>query len=140
MRDNDIVEMARRVWKETGELLIEKYDFDPEVHWKYVETAEKRFANPYLSDEVTRVARGPKRKLGAKDRLVSPATQLIERGKTPEALAAVIAAALKFDFDGDPEAVEVQAYIKENGIESAITHFTGIEADSKLYQLILENI
>ncbi|MBR2180109.1 MAG: mannitol-1-phosphate 5-dehydrogenase [Selenomonadaceae bacterium] len=140
MRDNDIVEMARRVWKETGTLLIDKYNFDPEVHWKYVETAEKRFANPYLSDEVTRVARGPKRKLGAKDRLVSPATQLIERGKTPEALAKVIAAALKFDFDGDPEAVEVQAYIKENGIESAIINFTGIEKGSKLYQLVRDNI
>ena len=139
MRDSNIVEMARRVWKETGTLLIDKYNFDPEVHWKYVETAEKRFANLYLSDEVTRVARGPKRKLSPKDRLVSPATQLIERGKTPEALAAVIAAALKFDFDGDPEAVEVQAYIKENGIESSITHFTGIEEGSKLYQLIREN-
>ena len=140
MRDNNIVEMARRVWKETGELLIEKYNFDPEVHWKYVETAEKRFANPYLSDEVTRVARGPKRKLSAKDRLVSPATQLIERGKTPETLATVIAAALKFDFEGDPEAVEVQSYIKENGIEAAITHFTGVEKGSKLYQLIREKV
>ena len=140
MRDENIVEMARRVWKETGELLIEKYNFDPEVHWKYVETAEKRFANPYLSDEVTRVARGPKRKLSPKDRLVSPATQLIERGKTPETLATVIAAALKFDFDGDPEAVEVQAYIKENGIESAISHFTGAEEGSKLYKLIREKV
>ena len=140
MRDINIVEMARRVWKETGELLIEKYGFDPEVHWKYVKTAENRFANPYLSDEVTRVARGPKRKLSPKDRLVSPATQLLERGKTPEALATVIAAALKFDFEGDPEAVEVQNYIKENGIESAITHFTGVEEGTKLYQLIREKV
>ena len=140
MRDINIVEMARRVWKETGELLIEKYNFDPEVHGEYVKTAEKRFSNPYLSDEVTRVARGPKRKLGAKDRLVSPATQLIERGKKPEALATVIAAALKFDFEGDPEAVEVQNYIKENGIESAITYFTGIEKDTELYKLIQNEI
>ena len=140
MRDINIVEMARRVWKETGELLIEKYNFDPEVHGEYVKTAEKRFSNPYLSDEVTRVARGPKRKLSAKDRLVSPATQLIERGKKPEALATVIAAALKFDFEGDPEAVEVQNYIKENGIESAITYFTGIEKDTELYKLIQNEI
>ena len=136
MKDDDIVEMARRVWKETGELLIEKYNFDPEVHWQYVKTAENRFANPFLSDEVTRVARGPKRKLGAKDRLVSPATQLIERGKTPEALATVIAAALKFDFEGDKEAVEVQDYIKANGMDAAITNFTGEAAGSKLFELI----
>ena len=120
--------------------MIEKYKFDPAVHKKYVETAEKRFSNPHLSDEVTRVARGPKRKLSPQDRLISPATQLIERGKTPEALAKVAAAALKFDFDGDPEAVEIQAYIKDNGIESAITHFTGAEKDSKLFALIKKNL
>lgn len=140
MKDEKIVGAAREVWAETSELLIDKYKFDPEVHKKYVETAEKRFSNPHLSDEVTRVARGPKRKLSPQDRLISPATQLIERGKTPEALAKVAAAALKFDFDGDPEAVEIQAYIKDNGIESAITHFTGAEKDSKLFNLIKKNI
>lgn len=140
MKDEKIVGAAREVWAETSELLIDKYKFDPEVHKKYVETAEKRFSNPHLSDEVTRVARGPKRKLSPQDRLISPATQLIERGKTPKALAKVAAAALKFDFDGDPEAVEIQAYIKDNGIESAITHFTGAEKDSKLFNLIKKNI
>ena len=136
MKNADVVEMARRVWKETGTLLLDKYGFDPEKHWKYVETTESRFANPFLSDEVTRVARGPVRKLSPKDRLVSPATQLIERGKVPEALATVIAAALKFDYNGDKEAVEVQEYIKANGMEAAITHFTGAEAGSKLFELV----
>ena len=140
MKNADVVEMARRVWKETGTLLIEKYGFDPEKHWKYVETTESRFANPFLSDEVTRVARGPVRKLGPKDRLVSPASQLLERGKVPEALTTVIAAALKFDYNGDKEAVEVQEYIKANGMDSAITHFTGAAADSELFKLIKSKI
>lgn len=140
MKDEEIVNAARGVWAETSELLIDKYKFDPAVHKKYVETAEARFANPHLSDEVTRVARGPKRKLSPKDRLISPATQLIERGKTPENLAKVAAAALKFDFDGDPEAVEIQAFIKENGIDKAITNFTGVEPSSKLFDLIKKNI
>ena len=140
MKNADVVEMARRVWKETGTLLLDKYGFDPEKHWKYVETTESRFANPFLSDEVTRVARGPVRKLSPKDRLVSPATQLIERGKVPEALATVIAAALKFDYNGDKEAVEVQEYIKANGMDAAITHFTGAEAGSKLFKLVKAEI
>ena len=140
MKNADVVEMARRVWKETGTLLIEKYGFDPEKHWKYVETTESRFANPFLSDEVTRVARGPVRKLSPKDRLVSPATQLLERGKTPEALTTVIAAALKFDYSGDKEAVEVQEYIKANGMDAAITHFTGAAPDSELFKLIKDKI
>ncbi len=140
MKDEEIVNAARKVWAETSELLIDKYKFDPAVHKKYVETAEARFSNPHLSDEVTRVARGPKRKLSPADRLVSPATQLIERGKTPDALAKVIAAALKFDFEGDPEAVEVQTYIKENGMDSAIENFTGAKKDSELFKLIKSNL
>ena len=140
MRDEDIVAAARAVWAETSALLIDKYGFDPFVHQKYVMTTEKRFKNPEISDEVTRVARGPKRKLSAGDRLVSPAMQLIERGKTPVALAKVIAAALKFDYAEDKEAVEVQDFIKANGIDAAITHFTGETADSKLLALIKANI
>ena len=140
MKDEEIVNSARDVWAETSELLIEKYNFDPEVHKKYVEIAEKRFSNPFLSDEVTRVARGPKRKLSPQDRLISPATQLIERGKNPETLAKVAAAALKFDFDGDPEAVEIQNFIKENGMDAAITKFTGAESGSKLFEMIKKNI
>jgi len=140
MRDEDIVAAARAVWAETSALLIDKYGFDPAVHQKYVDTTETRFKNPEISDEVTRVARGPKRKLSAADRLVSPATQLIERGKTPDALAKVIAAALKFDYAEDKEAVEVQDFIKANGIDAAITHFTGAASDSKLFALIKANL
>jgi len=140
MQDKEIVDAARAVWAETSALLIDKYGFDPAVHQKYVQTTENRFKNPNLSDEVTRVARGPKRKLSAADRLVSPATQLLERGKTPAALAKVIAAALKFDYAEDKEAVEVQDFIKANGIDNAITHFTGATSDSKLFALVKSNL
>ena len=138
MKDEEIVSYVRRVWADTGELLIEKYGFDREKHAAYIRTAEERFTNPHLSDAVTRVARGPKRKLGVKDRLVSPAAQLIERGRKPEALATVIAAALRFDFADDPEAVEVQGYIKEHGFEKALMHFTEIPPGSELFNLILD--
>jgi len=140
MQDDEIVAAARAVWAETSALLIDKYKFAPAVHQKYVATTETRFKNPNLSDEVTRVARGPKRKLSAADRLVSPATQLIERGLIPYALAKVIAAALKFDYAEDKEAVEVQDFIKANGIDAAITHFTGAAPDSKLFALVKDNL
>lgn len=139
-RDEEILSAVRLVWEETSALLIDKYGFAPEAHQKYVATAEKRFSNPHISDEVTRVARNPKRKLGPKDRLVSPALQLLERGKSPTALAKTIGAALKFDFPKDAEAVEIQSFIKEKGISAAITHFTGADANSELFALIEENV
>ena len=139
MKDEAVVQAARDVWAETGALLVDKYGFDKDKHAEYIKTTEGRFKNPHLSDEVTRVARGPKRKLGAKDRLVSPAAQLIERGKSADALARVIAAALKFDFDGDAEAKEVQDFIKANGVEKAIEHFTELTQGSPLFGKILKN-
>ena len=138
MQDENIVKLAREVWSETSELLIKKHGFKPEVHQAYVEKIESRFKNPHISDDVTRVARGPVRKLGAKDRLVAPATQLLAMGRKPEALATVIAAALHFDFAEDQEAVEVQGYVKEHGLEEALAHFTGLEKGSELFNLVLE--
>lgn len=136
MQDESIVDMARKVWAETGSLLIKKFGFDSETHKKYVETTEKRFRNPHLSDEVTRVARGPKRKLGAKDRLVSPATQLLAQGQKPLALATVIGAAFHFDYEGDKEAQEIQQSIQKEGIHRAIQEYTEIPEDSELFRMI----
>ena len=139
MKDAEILETARDVWAETSALLIEKYKFAPAAHRRYVQVTENRFANPYLSDEVSRVARSPKRKLSANDRIISPASQLIERGILPETLAKVAAAAFKFDFAEDTDAVEIQNFIKEKGIDAAISKYTGLNSDSKLFQMIRNN-
>ncbi|WP_037356889.1 mannitol-1-phosphate 5-dehydrogenase [Selenomonas sp. FC4001] len=136
MQDKNIVDMARKVWQETGDLLVKKFGFDPAKHEEYVKTTEKRFRNPHLSDEVTRVARGPKRKLGAKDRLVSPATQLLAQGQKPSALATVIGAAFHFDYDGDKEAQEVQGAIQEKGLHKAILNYTQIPEESELFRMV----
>ena len=136
MQDKNIVDMARKVWQETGDLLVRKFGFDPKKHEEYVKTTEKRFRNPHLSDEVTRVARGPKRKLGAKDRLVSPATQLLAQGQKPSALATVIGAAFHFDYDGDKEAQEVQGAIQEKGLHKAILNYTQIPEESELFRMV----
>jgi mannitol-1-phosphate 5-dehydrogenase len=136
MQDKNIVDMARKVWQETGDLLVRKFGFDPKKHEEYVKTTENRFRNPHLSDEVTRVARGPKRKLGAKDRLVSPATQLLAQGQKPSALATVIGAAFHFDYDGDKEAQEVQGAIQEKGLHKAILNYTQIPEESELFRMV----
>ena len=136
MQDKNIVDMARKVWQETGDLLVRKFGFDPKKHEEYVKTTENRFRNPHLSDEVTRVARGPKRKLGAKDRLVSPAIQLLAQGQKPSALATVIGAAFHFDYDGDKEAQEVQGAIQEKGLHKAILNYTQIPEESELFRMV----
>lgn len=135
----EILESARDVWAETSALLVAKYKFAPAAHRHYVEQVERRFSNPYLSDEVIRVGRHPKRKLSPEDRIIYPANQLALHDVNPEALGKVAAAAFKFDFDGDTEAVEIQNYILAHGIDAAISHFTGINLGTKLFYIIKKN-
>ncbi|MGA8942666.1 MAG: mannitol-1-phosphate 5-dehydrogenase [Thermoactinomyces sp.] len=127
--------------QETGQLLINKYQFQEQEHQAYIDKIIQRFSNPHISDEVTRVGRSPIRKLGPHDRLVSPAKQYIKYvKKQPVYLAKAIAAALLYDFQEDPDAVAIQNSIQQNGLESTIQHYTQISPDSDLMKLIVEQV
>ncbi|GAA5345413.1 mannitol-1-phosphate 5-dehydrogenase [Planifilum fimeticola] len=133
-----IREIVRKALDETGSLLVDKHGFDPGAHAAYIEQIIGRFQNPHISDDVTRVARSPIRKLGPKDRLVAPARQLIARGKRPENLALGIAAALAYDFDGDEEAVRLSQTVKRDGMDGALCKYAGLSREDELVRLVLE--
>ncbi|MBB3108987.1 mannitol-1-phosphate 5-dehydrogenase [Paenibacillus phyllosphaerae] len=127
---------VRAALQETGAVLIHKYDFDSAQHDQYIEKILGRFTNPYLSDEVERVGRSPIRKLSPSDRLVRPAMLAAEYGLKTEHLVQGMAAALHFDYADDPEAVEIQSSLKESGLSSTITRYTGLAADHPLHQAL----
>ena len=95
-----------------------------------------RFENEYITDDVTRVARSPLRKLGANDRLVGPAKKI----KEPNALAEGIAAALRFDYKDDPEAVELQKLIAEKGTSAVLQDICGIQPHEPLHGIVLKKL
>jgi mannitol-1-phosphate 5-dehydrogenase len=126
--------------QETGKLLVAKHDFDPALHEKYIDKIIKRFANPHLPDEVTRVGRSPIRKLSPNDRLTGPAMQAYQIGIEPNHLTRAIAVALQYDYALDPEAKEIQTHISEFGIASAIEKYTGIASQHPLSHLIIKHV
>jgi mannitol-1-phosphate 5-dehydrogenase len=139
MENVKISELVEGALEESGQFLVKKYGFDQEEHKKYIRKILQRFSNSYIVDEVTRVARSPIRKLGANDRLVSPARQYSEIvGKEPVYLLKGIAAALMYDFQGDEEAVKVQQTITEQGVETAIQTYTQLEPEIPLFKGIVE--
>ncbi|OMP66474.1 mannitol-1-phosphate 5-dehydrogenase [Domibacillus epiphyticus] len=139
LESDKIQHLLSETLKETGQFLVKKYGFDSAAHDAYIKKIIGRFANPFISDEVTRVGRSPIRKLGAKDRLVSPAVQYAELlGKTPVYLAKSIAAALLYDYPQDPESVEVQETIHQKGLSAAITIFTQLQEDQPLFKEIVK--
>ena len=136
LEDDDVRDAASKAIEETGLLLAHEYGFDPEELREYRQRVLDRFGNPRISDEVTRVARAPIRKLGRNERFVSPALRLFEMGHTPTYLAAVIGAVLRFDYPQDAEAVELQERMRAEGEPSALDHYDGIPEDHPLVDLV----
>jgi mannitol-1-phosphate 5-dehydrogenase len=97
-----------------------------------------RLANRVLADPVLRLARDPLRKLDPADRLVGAARLAEAEGVTPANLAWGIAGALRFDAAGDPMAVELQARIARDGVETVMEAVCHIGRDEALGGLVLE--
>ena len=136
LEDDEVRDTASKALEETSLLLVWEYGFDPEELREYRQKVLARFENPRISDEVTRVARAPIRKLGRNERFVSPAVRLFEMGHAPTHLAAVIEAVLGFDYPQDAEAVELQEAIRAEGERAALAHYAGIAEDHPLVDLV----
>lgn len=130
IQDPEIRAEVKTAMEESGEVLIRRYGFDKELHAAYIEKILGRFANPYLRDEIDRVARQPIRKLGENDRLIKPLLGTIEYGTENKTLLKGIAAAFKYVNDTDPQAVELQTRLGESGLKSTLAHYTGLSEDS----------
>ncbi|MGD8234140.1 mannitol-1-phosphate 5-dehydrogenase [Vibrio sp. TRT 1302] len=131
IEDPEIYADVKQAMRESGEVLIRRYGFAPDMHNAYIDKILSRFANPYLVDEVDRVGRQPLRKLGANDRLVKPLLGTIEYGTENKTLLKGIAAALKYHNSDDPQAVELQKSLKELGVNKTLALYTGLEEHSK---------
>lgn len=135
--DPEIYAVVKAAMQQSGEGLIRKFGFDHDAHYAYIEKIIKRFKNPYLKDDVTRVGREPLRKLSAGDRLILPTMTALSYGLPVDKLLIGVAAALKFTNPEDPQSVEMHQTIAELGLEAAISKFTGIEAGSPVIAQII---
>lgn len=97
-------------------------------------------ANSVDKDTIDRVCGDLIRKLAKGDRLIGPALACMQHGRIPYFLARGAAMALYFDNPQDKTSVEVQQYIRENGVEQAIAKYCGLReedvAEKALSQLI----
>jgi mannitol-1-phosphate 5-dehydrogenase len=138
LEDEEVYETASKTLEETGLLLVKEHGFDPDEHRAYRQKVLARFENHRITDDVTRVARAPIRKLGRDERFVSPALRLLDIGHRPVHLAAVIGAVLRYDHGEDAEARELQETVSAEGERSALARYAGIEEDHPLVDLVVE--
>lgn len=134
--DPELVGEVREAMEEAAALILNKYDFTEEEMKEYTDFGIRRYQTRGVDYPVRMVTRSPIRKLGAEDRLVGPCNQCEERGMKNDALIRSIARVLLLDND-DEQAVELQQYIHENGVEKALEHYSNIPAGSALSEKIL---
>jgi len=134
--DPEIIQSVRDAMEESGEVLIRRYGFDRAKHASYIGKILLRFANPWLQDNVTRVGREPIRKLGMGDRLVRPLLGTLEYGTARDGLIKGIAAALCYQNANDPQAVDMDASLRERGMPQTLDHY----ASGSIPPTVLEEI
>lgn len=135
IEDPEIYDIVHTAMEQSGAGLVKKHSFDAEAHAKYIDKIIKRFKNPYLEDDVTRVGREPKRKLSATDRLVKPTMTAAGYGFPVDKLIVGIGAALHYNNPEDPQSVEVQALVAEKGAKEAFKELSGVEDETILAQV-----
>jgi mannitol-1-phosphate 5-dehydrogenase len=100
------------------------------------EEALERVANPGLADTISRVARGPRRKLSPRERLVGPERLASQHHLPHTHLCLGIAAALAYDDSDDGQAVAMQQAIAAEGIEKILTEDCGLLPHADLARAI----
>ena len=137
INDKNIYAIVKEAMQQSGMGLIKKFGFDKEKHFAYIEKILRRFQNPYLKDDVTRIGREPLRKLAANDRLIMPMMTAKGFGLPYDKLLLAIGAALHFNNPEDPQSVEMIKNISELGLSAAVTKFTSIASDEPVLGEIL---
>lgn len=133
--DEAVLEKLKSVLVETGSLLVAKWGFDQETHLKYIDKIIKRFENPYISDDISRVARTPIRKLGYDERFIRPTRELKNRDLTYTHLVDVIAKVLHYKDPHDEQSIELQEMIKGEELEIVIKNVTDLSDEALIAQI-----
>lgn len=131
--------LTRDIMLQASAFVEKKHGFMREEMEEYIDATIGRWSTPGIKDTVERIAKAPIRKLDPEDRMVKPARMCEQYGFSNDLILKGIAAAFLYDMDGDEQAAQISAYVKEQGIEKAIPHYTGIEEGSRMYEEILKD-
>lgn len=129
--------LALRALQESATALSEEYGVPLKKLIGFSEDLIYRFGNKLLGDTVERVGKDPVRKLSEYDRLIGAANLCVKKGISPVYVCLGLAAGYLYNNPNDAAAMEVQDFIKQNGIEEAIVRYSNIEKSSSVFAYII---
>lgn len=139
LKNDQVKAQIEAVLTEIRSLLVAKWDFDEADLVAYHQVIISRFENPYIIDDVERVARTPIRKLGFDERFIRPIRELKERGLDYQNLLKTVAYVFKYQDPADEQSQELQEKLAKNDLAQVVKEVTGLE-DSQLITEIVASI
>ena len=125
----EVKEKVQEVLAEIRSLLIAKWNFDEKELEEYHNVIISRFENPYIVDDVSRVARTPIRKLGYDERFIRPIRELKERGLKHDALLRTVQYVLEYRDSEDQQSQELAELLEKKPLKEVLAQVTGLEGD-----------
>ena len=124
------------VLAEIRSLLIAKWSFDEAALVDYHKVIISRFENPFIVDDVARVARTPIRKLGYDERFIRPIRELKERGLSYQYLLQTVAYVFGYRDETDEQSVQLQALLAEKSLEEVVKEVTGLSDQDLIAEIV----
>jgi mannitol-1-phosphate 5-dehydrogenase len=138
MADPEIGAVTEKLLEAACRMLELDYGLDPvglERHRRELTTL--RYTNAALADPIARVARDPLRKLAPGERLIGLLRRLEARGLAADSVYPVVAAALGYRSEQDPESLELARRLAEGGPEGVLRTVCSIEPKERHSAAIL---
>ncbi|QCI17942.1 mannitol-1-phosphate 5-dehydrogenase [Buchnera aphidicola (Acyrthosiphon lactucae)] len=137
--DKEIRIIVKCAMKESGLVLIKRYNFNKNDHLAYIKKIFLRFENPFLSDRLERIARNPFQKLGKEERLIKPLLGAIKYQLPYSNLVKGIAAAFHYQNLNDLESTKIASLIRKQGFKKTLIEICHLPINSKeVDSIILE--
>ena len=124
LKDEREKEQVEGVLAEIRQLLIAKWGFDEATLEDYHKVIISRFENPFIVDDVSRVARTPIRKLGYDERFIRPIRELKERDLPYDHLLKTAAFVFYYQDENDDQSVQLQELLTSKPLPEVVTEIT----------------
>ena len=139
LKDQQVKEQVKAVLGEIRQLLMAKWQFKENDLKVYHDIIISRFENPYIVDDVTRVARTPIRKLGYDERFIRPIRELKDRGLSYEYLLQTVAYVFHYKDSNDELSVQLKLLLQEKSLKAVVKEVTGF-TDAALIEEIVASV
>ena len=142
LKDDRVKAQVEAVLGEIRSLLIAKWNFDEQALIDYHKIIISRFENPFIVDDVNRVARTPIRKLGYDERFIRPIRELKERQLSYQNLLKTIAFVFNYNDSNDEQSVQLQKLLATKPLPEVVADVTGLTDQDLISEIVssIENL